>query len=144
LRDFSPKETAWLVQLAGVFEASRMGTVLEQIMELDFAHLLRDKGEPEGGRLQIKTSRVRRASRAEVEGLVEAGLSKIRRKQLFEDDPDAPDWLLFRTRTPADLRARLEFLQIEPNWPGPWWACGRTPPTRSTCMSASTWRPWTR
>jgi hypothetical protein len=114
LREFSPKETAWLVQSAGVFEAGRLGVVLEHIMELDFAYLLREKGEAEGGRLQVKTSRTRRASREAVEGLAGEGLSKIRRKQLFEDDPDGPDWLLFRSRTAADLQSRLEFLQIEP------------------------------
>jgi hypothetical protein len=114
LRDFSPKETAWLMQTAGMFEAERLGVVLEHIMELDFAYLLREKGEAEGGRIQIKTGRTRRVSRVEVEGLVGDGLSKIRRKQLFEDDPDGPDWLFFRTKSASELQARLEFLQIEP------------------------------
>ena len=83
-------------------------------MELDFAYLLRDKGAAEGSRIQIKTSRVRRVARSVAEGLVETGLSKIRRKQLFEDEADAADWLLFRMRTGAELQERMEFLQLEP------------------------------
>jgi len=114
LREFAPKETAWLVQTAGVFEAGHLGAVLEHIMELDFAYLLRDKGAAEGSRIQIKTSRVRRVARSVAEGLVETGLSKIRRKQLFEDEADAADWLLFRMRTGAELQERMEFLQLEP------------------------------
>ena len=114
LRDFSPKETAWLVQTAGMFDAGRLGMVLEHVMELDFAYLLREKGESEGGRLQIKTSRVRRAARAEVDALAESGLNKIRRKQLFEDDPDRAEALLFRARNAADLEAKLRLLQVEP------------------------------
>ncbi len=114
LREFAPKETAWLAQLAGTFDAAHLGLVLEHIMELDFAYFLREKGEAEGGRIQVKTGRVRRADRAEVDALAESGLSRIRRKQLFEDDPDQPDFLLFRVRTAADLEGRLRFLQIEP------------------------------
>ena len=114
LRDFSPKETAWLVQTAGVFDAQRLGVVLEHVMELDFAYLLREKAEPEGGRVQVKTSRVRRAARGAVDALADTGLSKIRRKQLFEDDPDQPEWLVFKARNAADLESRLQLLQVEP------------------------------
>lgn len=114
LRDFSPKETTWLVQTAGVFDAVRLGVVLENVMELDFAHLLREKGESDGGRIQVKTSRCRRALRAAVDALAETGLNKIRRKQLFDDDPDRLDALLFKARNAGDLDAKLRFLQVEP------------------------------
>lgn len=114
LRDFSPKEATWIVQSAGTFDAARLGLVLEHIMELDFAHLLREKGEADAGRIQVKTARVRRAPRAVVDGLVEAGFNKVRRKQFFDDDPEQPDFLLFRFKNPAELEERLRLLQIEP------------------------------
>lgn len=114
LREFSPKEIAWLVAAVGSFDAARLGLVLEHIMELDFAHLLREKAEAEGGRIQIKTSRQRRASRQAVEALAASGLSKIRRKQLFDDDPEQPESLLFKARTGGDLDSRLRLLQVEP------------------------------
>ena len=114
LRDFSPKETAWLVQTAGGFGAERLGVVLEYVMELDFAYLLREKGKAEGGRIQVKTSRNRRAERSTVDALAEAGLNKIRRKQLFDDDPDRADAVLFKARSLAELEAKLAFLQVEP------------------------------
>lgn len=115
LRDFSPKEAGWIVQAAGTFDAGRLGVVLEHIMELDFAYLLREKGEADAGRIQIKTARVRRASREAVEALAEAGFNKVRRKQFFEDDPDMPDVLLFRPKNPVELEERLRLVQIEPD-----------------------------
>ena len=114
LREFSPKERTVLVAAAGYFDSQRVSRVLEEVMELDFAHLLRDKAAAEGGRIQIKTSRVRRAPRAAVDALAAAGLSKIRRKQVFEDDPDQVESLLFKTRNASELGARLELLQVEP------------------------------
>lgn len=114
LRDFSPKERTLLVAAAGVFDPRRLGLVLEQVTELDFVHLLREKAAAEGGRIQIKTSRVRRAPREAVDALAERGLSRIRRKQIFEDDPDRTECLLFKARNPSDLSARLELLQLEP------------------------------
>ncbi|MHC1713590.1 MAG: hypothetical protein AB9872_15690 [Solidesulfovibrio sp.] len=115
LREFSPKEAAWIVQSAGTFEALRLGVVLEHIMELDFAYLLREKCEADAARIQIKSSRARRASRPAVDALTEAGLSKIRRKQFFDEDADNPDFLLFRPKNPAELEERLRLLQIEPD-----------------------------
>jgi hypothetical protein len=114
LREFSPKEAAWIVHSARSFDAAHLGIVLEHIMELDFAYLLREKGEADAGRIQIKSSRVRRAARAAVDGLAEAGLNKIRRKQLFEEDADQPDFLVFRQKNPAELEGKLRLLQIEP------------------------------
>ncbi|EHJ48691.1 hypothetical protein DFW101_2687 [Solidesulfovibrio carbinoliphilus subsp. oakridgensis] len=114
LRDFSPKETAWLVQSAGVFDALHLGLVLEHIMEFDFAYLLREKGEADAGRIQVKAARNRRAPRAGVDALVEAGFNKVRRRQFFDDDPDNPDFLLFRPKNPAELEERLRLVQIEP------------------------------
>ncbi|EFL52927.1 conserved hypothetical protein [Solidesulfovibrio fructosivorans JJ]] len=115
LRDFSPKEAAWIVQMAGSFDAPRLGLVLEHIMEFDFAYLLREKGEADAGRIQIKTARTRRAPKETVEGLVDAGFNKVRRKQFFEDDGDAPEFFLFRPRNAAEMQERLRLLQIEPD-----------------------------
>ncbi|OLN27897.1 hypothetical protein DVDV_1862 [Desulfovibrio sp. DV] len=114
LREFSAKEVVWLVQAAGYFEARRLGNVLEHVMELDFAHLLREKGAADAARIQIKSARSRRAAKADVDALAEAGLSKIRRKQFFDDDPDQPDMLLWKAKNPAELEEKLRLLQIEP------------------------------
>ncbi|MFU2209056.1 hypothetical protein [Solidesulfovibrio sp. C21] len=114
LRDFPPKEAAWIVQMAGSFDAPHLGLMLEQIMELDFAHLLREKGAADAGRIQIKTARTRRAPKDAVDALAEAGFNKVRRKQFFEDDGDAPEFSLFRPRNPAEMQERLRLFQIEP------------------------------
>jgi hypothetical protein len=115
LREFSPKEAAWIVQSAGTFNASRLGIVLEHIMELDFTYLLREKCEADAGRIQVKSSHARRGLRAEVDALTETGLNKIRRKQFFDDDADNPEYLLFRPKNAAELEERLRLLQIEPD-----------------------------
>ena len=100
--------------MAGFFEAKRLGNVLEQIMELDLAHLLREKGEADAARIQIKSVRARRAVKADVDVLVEAGFNKIRRKQFFEDDPEQPEMLLWRVKNAAEFEEKLRLLQIEP------------------------------
>jgi hypothetical protein len=114
LREFSAKEIAWLVQAAGSFEARRLGNVLEHVMELDFAHLLREKGAADAARIQVKSTRTRRAAKTDVDALAEAGLNKIRRKQFFDDDPDQPEMLLWRAKNAAELEEKLRLLQIEP------------------------------
>lgn len=114
LRDFSAREIALLVQAAGFFDAKHLGHVLEYVMELDLAHLLREKSDGDAARIQVKSVRTRRAARAEVDALAETGLTKIRRKQLFEDDPDQPDMVLWRVKNAAEREERLRLLQIEP------------------------------
>ncbi len=114
LRDFAPKERAFLVQQAGSFDAGRLGQVLEHIMEFDFASLLREKGEADAGRIQVRAARTRRVPRTGVDALTGTGLNKVRRKQFFEDDPDAPEALLFRPKNAAELEERLRLFQIEP------------------------------
>ena len=114
LRDFSAKETTWLIQSAGTFDAAHLGGMLENLMELDFAYLLREKGEADAGRIQIKITRVRRASRAAIEALAEAGFNKIRRKQFFDDDAENEAYALFRSKTPAEFQELLQLFQIEP------------------------------
>jgi hypothetical protein len=114
LRQFSPKEATWIVQAAGSFDAARLGLVLEHVMELDFSHLLREKGESDAGRIQVKTARTRRVPKDAVAALAAAGLGKVRRKQFFDEDGDQLDFLLFRPKNPAELEERLRLLQIEP------------------------------
>ncbi|MHC1791421.1 hypothetical protein [Solidesulfovibrio sp.] len=114
LRAFSVKEIAWLIQTAGTFEAKRLGNVLEQVMELDFARLLREKGGADAGRIQVKSVRLRRAAKADVDALLDAGFNKIRRKQFFEDDPEQPEMLLWRAKNAAELEEKLRLVQIEP------------------------------
>ena len=114
LKTFSTREAAWIVQLAGTFDAVRLGLMLEHIMELDFAYLLREKGEADAGRIQVKSTRLRRAARETVEALADSGLNKVRRKQFLDEDPDNQAFLFFVPKTPADLENRLRLLQIEP------------------------------
>ncbi|MEA4857257.1 hypothetical protein [Solidesulfovibrio sp.] len=114
LRDFAPKERAYILQTAGTFDAARLGNVLEHVMEFDFASLLREKGEADAGRILIRSARQRRVRREAVDALAEAGLNKVRRKQFFEDDPDRADSLVFRQKNAAELEERLRLCQIEP------------------------------
>ena len=114
LREFSPKEAVRIVQVAGAFDAARLGLVLEHVMEHDFARLLREKGEADAARIQVKTVRTRRVPKDAVTPLAAAGLGKVRRKQFFDEDGDRPDFQLFRPGTPAELEERLRLLQIEP------------------------------
>jgi hypothetical protein len=114
LRDFAPKERAFILQAAGTFGAARLGLVLESIMEFDFASLLREKGKADAGRILVRASRLRRVAREAVDALAETGLNKVRRKQFFEDDVDRADAMLFRPKNPGEFQERLKLFQIEP------------------------------
>ncbi|HML63061.1 MAG TPA: hypothetical protein PKD41_19390 [Solidesulfovibrio sp.] len=114
LRDFAPKERAYILQAAGAFDAARLGLVLESIMEFDFASLLREKGEADAGRILVRASRLRRVAREAVDALTGTGLNKVRRRQFFEDDPDRADVVLFRPKNPGEFQERLKLFQIEP------------------------------
>jgi hypothetical protein len=103
LRYFEPRETAAIVALLGVFAPAQLDAVLEMLYEFLFLHILREKGESESGKFAIRILRNRRLTPEFLAVLANAGLNRIRQKQLFDPDPDAEGIFLYKTKTLAEL-----------------------------------------
>lgn len=115
LKEFDAKETEVIRKVAGNFESGRLEKALLVILEVYFTHLLRGKGEAEGAKIQVRTTRVRRALKKDVDRLGSFRLNRIRRKQIWEDDPDNPDMLLYRAKNLDEFKNVVEVLQLEEN-----------------------------
>ncbi len=115
LKGFDAKETMVIQKMAGNFESERLEKALLVILEFYFTHLLREKGEAEGAKVQVRTTRARRALKKDVDRLEKFRLNRIRRKQVWEDDPDNPDMLLYRAKNIDEFKNVVEVLQLEEN-----------------------------
>ena len=87
--------------------------VLFFLLESAFVGLLREKARDEGAKVTIKTAALRRAPLPAVDALTSRGLTRIRKSQLFMQDPTRPDMLLFKTRTAQQLSSLMGVLQME-------------------------------
>ncbi len=113
LKELDAREAGLVGKMTGNFESDRLEKVLLVILEFYFLRILRDKAEPEGGKIQIRTVRTRRTAKAEADKLEALKLNRIRRRQIWDEDPDNPDMLLFKSRTIDEFRGLLELLHLE-------------------------------
>ncbi|MGE4505398.1 MAG: hypothetical protein AB7D51_08630 [Desulfovibrionaceae bacterium] len=93
------------------FEAANLRHLLLSLLEEHLVLRLREQAGEDIGKLQVLTSRARRANADEVDGL---GLSKIRRSKLFAADPADEAHLLFKPRNDRELASTVKLLQLEP------------------------------
>jgi hypothetical protein len=97
------------------FEAANLRHLLLSLLEEHLVLRLREQAGEDIGKLQVLTSRARRADADEVDGL---GLSKIRRSKLFAADPADEAHLLFKPRNDRELASTVKLLQLEPELAG--------------------------
>jgi len=113
LRHFEPREIAAIVAPLGVFAPAQLDAVLALLYEFQFLHILREKGEAENGKFTIRILRNRRLMPETLTVLANAGLNRIRQKQLFDPDPDAPGVLLHKAKTLAELEAACTLFNFD-------------------------------
>ena len=113
LNAFAPAATESIKALMGAFDFDSLERVLFYLLENQFLHLLRDLAAPEGGKLLVRSLRLRRTPQQGVEELFAKGLTKIRKAKIWSQDPARPDMLVFRQRTGRELAATLTLLQME-------------------------------
>ncbi|WP_449242579.1 hypothetical protein [Desulfovibrio sp.] len=113
LNAFFPAAQESIKALVGAFDFDSLERVLFYLLENQFLHLLRDLAAPEGGKLSIRSLRLRRTPQAGVDALFASGLTKIRKAKLWGPDRGRPDMLLFRQRTGRELAAAMGLLQME-------------------------------
>ncbi len=113
LNAFFPAAPESVRALVGTFDFGSLERVLFHLLENQFLHLLRELAAPEGGKLVVRSLRLRRAPLAEVDALFASGLTKIRKTKIWAADRGRPDMLLFRQRTGRELAAAMGLLQME-------------------------------
>ena len=113
LQNFTAKEQEKLLTVAGAFEPDTLAAAHSLMLEYALCRLLSGKIEDEGGKVQVKCLKQHRAARADVEALSSRGLNRIRQKLFFDEDPAAPDWLLFKAKSGQELADALRLSNIE-------------------------------
>ena len=114
LRAFSQREQETLLALAGPFSHESLTVAYAVLLEYALNRLLADKCADEGGKVQVKCLRQRRAPRPVVERLGREGLNRVRQKLFFEPDPAGPEWFLFKAKNAKELADTLTLSNIEP------------------------------
>lgn len=107
LKVFTPREQETLLAVCGAFHPESLSVAFTLMLEYALTRLLTDRGADEGGKVQVKCVKQRRAPRARVEALTTKGLNRIRLKLFFEEDPANPAWFLFKAKTAQELAETL-------------------------------------
>ncbi len=113
LNAFAPAAAESIKALMGVFDFESLERVFFYLLENQFLHLLRDLAAPEGGKVLVRSLRLRRIAQQEVEALFAKGLTKIRKAKIWTQDQARPEMLVFRQRTGRELAATMTLLQME-------------------------------
>ncbi len=116
LRDFDARERRFILAMAGQFERERLERTMPLVLEFAYLQMLREMGREEGGKVVVRTVRVRRAVAAEVLALADpegGGLTRIGRRRLFDADPERPDMLVWKPRTFEEMSGLCAVLQLD-------------------------------
>lgn len=87
--------------------------VLFFLLESAFVRLLREKARDEGAKVTVKTALSKRTPVPAVDALASRGMTRIRKSQIWIQDPTRGDMLLFKTRSAQQLVSLLGVLQLE-------------------------------
>lgn len=112
LEDFVPEHIQGILPLKTDFSIPVLEKILFFLLENNLVHLLKERGRDEGGKIQVRSGRARRVTASEVDGL--AGMTKIRKKQLFGNDVTRDDTLLFKPKTAKQMEQAMSMLSLEP------------------------------
>ena len=114
LPDMDAQSVDILTQQIADFSLFNLDKAVYFLAEYRLAQILRERCGESISKMQIFTSRTRRAHTLAVDQLLSRGLSKIKRNRIWSPDPDSQDHLLFRARTAKELNDELNFLVVEP------------------------------
>jgi len=112
LEDFVPEHIQGIKPLKADFSVPVLEKILFFLLENNLVHILKECGREEGGKIQVRSGRARRVTASEVDGL--AGMSKIRKKQLFGNDVTRENTLLFKPKTAKQMEQAMSMLSLEP------------------------------
>ncbi len=108
LKLFTPREQETLLAVCGAFNPESLSVAFALMLEYALCRLLTDKSADEGGKVQVKCLKQRRAPRAAVEAMAPNGFNRIRQKLFFDEDPANPAWFLFKAKSAQDLAETMK------------------------------------
>ena len=114
LPDLDAQSLDILAQQVAEFSLFSMDKAIYFLAEYRLAQILRERCGESISKMQISSSRTRRAPALAVDQLLTRGLSKIKRNRLWMPDPASPEHMLFRARTAKELNDEMDFLVVEP------------------------------
>jgi hypothetical protein len=114
LQGFTAREQENLLAVAGTFEPAALAQAHTLMLEYALCRLLADKIQDEGGKVQVKCLKQRRAARRDVEAQAANGFNRIRQKLFFDEDPASPDWLFFKAKSGQELSEAMNYSNIGP------------------------------
>jgi len=114
IHGFSAREQERLLAVAGAFEPRNLAMAHRLMLEFALCGLLSGKVEDEGGKVQVKALRQRRAPASGMEALAARGFNRIRQKLFFEEDASQPGWFFFKAKTGPELVEAIRLSNIEP------------------------------
>nr|WP_321514640.1 hypothetical protein [uncultured Pseudodesulfovibrio sp.] len=112
LEAFVPDQIKGILPLKKDFSIPVLEKLLFFLLENHTVHLLKECGRDEGSKIQVRSGRARRVAERTVDSL--AGMSKIRKKQLFGNDVTREDTLLFKPKTAQQMLDSMTMLSLEP------------------------------
>lgn len=87
--------------------------VLFFLLESAFVGHLREKARDEGAKVTVRSVSARRCPVPAVDALASRGMTRIRKSQLWTQDPTRGDMLLFKTKNVQQLSSLMQVLQLE-------------------------------
>ncbi len=111
-RELKPQERAAVLAQIEATDQNNMNAAMQMLLGGCFCFQLQEKGREEGGKLFVRTIRLRRVPQEAIQKLYPYGMNRIREKKFWEDDPSAPDQKLFRSRTAQEFKELIEFFHI--------------------------------
>lgn len=114
LHMFENKEAAHIMALLGIFDLASIERAFFAMLEFQFIAILRQRSGEDSGKMQIRSMRLRRAKNKDIDRLTELGLNRIRKNKLWLKDPENDEYLLFAKQTPAEFKAILDIMHLEP------------------------------
>ncbi|QJB55164.1 hypothetical protein [Pseudodesulfovibrio sp. zrk46] len=111
LTEFVPEQIEGIRHLEKDFSIPVLERILYFLLENIMIHILQETGREYGGKIQVRSGRARRVPEETVDNL--AGMSKIRKKQLFANDVTREGTLLFKPKTAKQMSAAMQMLSLE-------------------------------
>lgn len=114
LQMFESREAAYIMNQVGVFDMIALERTLYTMLEYQFLAILRQRAGEDIGKMQIRSTRLRRVREEDLAPLVDMGLNRIRKNKLWLKDPDGNGTLLFARQNQAEFLELVQLMQLEP------------------------------
>ncbi len=114
LSSFESREAALIMKQLGVFSLAGIGQAFFSMLEFQFIAIIRQRAGDDIGKMQIRSTRLRRVGENAIAPLDALGLNRIHRNKLWVRDPDNSSQLLFAQQNLTQLTKLVDIMQLSP------------------------------